>query len=132
MALILVWLAVLLSCGHVALGDNYGRQCRSGPVPRLFTLGSSYPFCTEEETCGPIQGPITRHSTRFKELIRCRNPNAVFLTSNCRMMSARLHALFVGLANEYYFTYGSKLTVIKSWTEYESSQAPQSSLHYEG
>ena len=132
MALILVWLALLLSCDNVANGASYERPCTGGPVPRVFTLGSSYPFCSEEEACGPIQRPITQHSTRFKELVRCMNPSAVFVTSNCRVMSARLHAMFVHLANEYYLTYGSKLTVIKSWTEYENHQALHSSLHYEG
>ena len=132
MALASVLMSLSITCVRVANGDDYKHQCARGPVPRLFTLGSTYPFCTEEESCGPIQRPISRNSTRFHELVRCRNPNATFLTNNCRMMSARLHALFVALANEYYFTYGSKLTVIKSWTEYESRQTLHGSLHYEG
>ena len=131
MALGSVWMMLLITGSvHVANGNEH--RCTKGPVPRLFTLGLSYPFCTEEESCGAIENPISRYSTRFNQLVRCRNPRAIFLTNDCRVMSVRLHAMFIGLANEYYLTYGLKLTVIKSWTEYESSQALHGSLHYEG
>lgn len=123
-------LLLLISCGGSSDENDY--QYSKGPIPSSFSVGQSYPDRTEDQSCRPIQIRIKRGSKRYNELVTYTKDNVWFSTADSRIMSARLHSQLSELADAYYYLYGVKLLVQKSWTEYQDHEISETSLHYEG
>ena len=107
----------------------------TGQIPNPFTIGDSYPDRTEVAVCRPIEDYIDRNSARFSnELVtNTNNARIIFTGADTRIMSSRLLSRLNALAATYHSATGSRLRVLKAWTESgDPDVSDDRSLHFEG
>lgn len=130
LALVVVFALISLSCSQTS-GFSYSR----GPIPAVFQVGSRYPDRNETEECRPIRLRVVRNSRLYRtRLVTNTNPQIIFQSADSRVMTARIQARLNALAASYYRQYGTKITVLRSWSEYSANDSigDPNSLHYEG
>ena len=106
-----------------------------GPLPQAVHPGDRYPDRNETEECRPIRLRIVRNSRLYRsQLVTNVNPDIAFSSADARIMTARAQARLNALAASYLRVYGSRITVLRSWSEYSADDdiEDQNSLHYEG
>ena len=133
--------AILLLASTAQICISQGRDGADGfsysraPVPATFHMGSRYPNRTEEAECRPIRLRIVRNSRLYRtELVTNTNPKIIFVSADARIMTSRLHMRLNALADQYFYHFRERITVLRAWTEYseDSDDTDPNSLHYEG
>ena len=124
--------AVLLAL--LALSVKGQQDFTTAEVPNPFRVGVFYPPRLEVEVCRPIRDYIDRNSARFtNELVTNTNNDIVFNTADSRIMTSRMQSRLNALAATYRANTGRRMTVLRAWTQFPSSQINNvMSLHYEG
>ena len=131
LALATVLLPVLFQASKVYSNGSF--LYTRGPVPAVFKLGEHYPDRNETDQCRPIRLRIRRNSRLYiSDLVTNTNPDIIFQNADARVMTSRLQTRLNKLAKRFRRKTGTKITVLKAWSEYSANDSDPDSLHYEG